>query len=811
MGEVRVWRVLRQALVVFAGLVAATSVQALVPQCIDTAAGLQAALTAAETDKQPNYIALVAGTYTVPTALLLNVTDGYGLTLEGGYTAGCASAPAIHPANTVIVGANGARLSFISNAGLTVRNLSLTGFKPPAGTSAITLGNSRASALLRVEDVIVTGVGVNGINDSILQIFVTGGLYFHDNLVHDNGNADASVRVQGSYAGLPVVLANNTIAKNAGSGLVMDLYSVMPVGLFNNILWNNTAGDLIVAYANGNLGPLALANTWLTCTGCAALSGSSANNSSADPKLTAGFGLGAGSPAINRGVPVPTVLDTVDAAGNGRVQGSAPDQGAYESAVNDFVGHTYTVTSTADNANDTSTLRGAITAANAAGVPAWIRFQMASCPQTIFLTAPLPSITVPLLIDGYADVNSSVNTLFQPGAVPFNAKLCAIVFASGSVDHALAVDAQADPAVHVEVRGLRFENFATAVHLSGGAGHWVHGNAFAGGFIYNSVLGNGEGVRIDGGFADVLGGPRVADVNLLGGSSGSAAVVISGGVSSYDNVFHWVVGNSIGGDPGGTGSSYGNADDGVRLEYTRAMLVWNNWVVANGGDGVALRGATYTSVQGNRIGSLLAAGLGNGGAGVHLAANASFNWIGPTDIGDRAAGGNTIEGNAGPGAWIDLDAAAINQVANNSIDGNGGLAIDLAAIGPTADSGSENAGPNALLHKPTVLRAADAGNGQFSLHVTVNTAQTNGNRYLTVYASDHCGDARQPLGTFAVAVNAQGVIDSTLSLPQPAYAPAWISATEGSYTAGASSVSEISGARRLLPADGLYSDGFDCY
>ena len=804
------------------GLLVSTVASAIVPTCVQTAAELRAALTAAATDNQFNYIAVATGTYNFATPLLVNVTDGYALTIEGGYAPGCAGVPTPVPDNTIINGANGTNVRIVSQRGnLTLRNLTLSAFKPAAGTNAIFVGTSYGSDTLRMENLALSGNGVNGINDSILAVYPAGALEFHDNVVHDNFNALAAVRVVAFYATLPIYIANNTVTANAGPGMSISIYSQLPTVLSNNVFWNNGTSDFVVDPNVGNEPPAAFNNTWLNCSGCSNLSLASDNNSTADPKLTTSapkYRLNSGSPAINSGIPVPLTLGALDAAGNARSVGSAPDRGAYETATNDLPAHTYLVTSTADSAADILTLRGAITAANAAGVPAAIHFHFsAGCPQVIQLAAPLPPITVPMIVDGYSDPGSAVNTA-APGPVddiPFNATICPILFGSSSPApaNALSVSDTAASTVHLEVRGLRFENFQAAIDLSGGNGNWIHGNAFAGPFLFpGSFIGNGIGVQIDGGFADVVGGLATADVNLIGASSGSAAVLISGGSGSVQNWYHTVVHNSVGGDPTGTtDASYKNANDGIVIRNARQQNVFDNWIVANGGDGVVLDGSTTTLVQSNRIGSNINAGLGNSGMGVRIVGGAGSNWVGTTEPG-LFGRGNIINDNLGAGVLVDLDAATYNEVTGNAILSNGGLAIDLALLGATANVGTENSGPNRLLHKPYVSSAVyTAVPNTIKVSGTLNTS-ANTYRYLTFYASGRCGgDAESLLGTYALQSDASGLINFALSIPQPDYGPAYITATDEDYTAGITNTSEISNSRHLAVVDDLFYDSFDCY
>lgn len=788
-----------------------------VPTCVSTSAQLQAALTAAATDNQPNYIGVVVGAYNFAAPLTVAVSDGYSLTIEGGYAVGCAAAPISTPDNTLITGVSGsgAYVSIEGTGGLTLRNLTFRGFKAPMSTDTIRVSDQSASSILRMENIAISGNGVNGINDSILVVYAAGGLLFHDNIVHDNTNAFATVAINAQFPALPVSVVNNTIASNTGPGLALNVYSVTATELYNNVLWNNGINDLIVTNANIAEAPLAVANVWQNCSGCVSLSSVSANNSNADPRLTATFRLGAVSPAINTGLPVPVALSPLDAAANLRVQGSAPDRGAYETATDDLPAHTYLVTSSAD---DTSifTLRGAITNANSQGVPARIRFHIGSdCSSSvILLNSPLPSIAVPMIIDGYSQPGAAANTLVtQPsGNISSNATVCVVLFGAvgtSPVPVAIAVVGNG----RLDIRGLAFENFGEAIDLSGvgSYGNWVHGNNFFGPF-FGGVLGNDIGVAIGSCCASVVGGPSTADVNLIGASRGSAGVFISGlnGLPGY----HTISNNSIGGGPNGNNAGYANANIGVELLLARQTLITNNYIVANGGDGVRINNSTYSLIQDNAIG--FSPNLGNNGAGVHVVGSqSSSNWIGTTSwigtLPSVLSGGNTITANAGPGVWIDTDAGDDNQVTGNKSFQNGGLAIDLALPGPTANTGNEDTGPNSLLHKPLIASAVSAGATQITVRGSI-AAAPNVFRALTLYASGRCGgDAESEVGTYVFHADPTGTITFNLNVPKPNLALAYITGTTEGIWPGPTNVSEISNSKKISVGDDLYNDNFDCY
>ncbi|GAA0722724.1 choice-of-anchor Q domain-containing protein [Dokdonella soli] len=777
--------------------------------CVSTSAQLQAALTAAATNSKPNAIALVVGTYTLAAPLTASISNGFALTIEGGYPSGCASAPTPVPDNTIITGANvaGTYVRLIGY-GLTVRNLTFTGLKPAAGTDAVVIGDNNLGGILHIENVAVSGNSVNGINDSILTVYPSGGLVFDDNIVHDNGNAAAAVAISADYPRLPFTIANNTIAHNQSPGLLLGAYTpYSPVRLFNNILWNNALDDLVLT----NSQAVALNNTWLNSSldSSSTLASASANNSTTNPQLTSNYMLADTSPVIDGGIPLPLILPATDAANYARVINDAPSQGAYESQ-HVFVEAEQLVTNTNDSGP--GSLRQAILSANASGKPTSIPFFIGnSCgPQVIALNSPLPSPTVSLLISGYTQPGASKNTSSQTlvGSIPFNGNICIIVFGSfgGNVSSALVAGPLTPTNVHVEVTGLAFTNFkGSAIDFSGGNGHWVHGNTFGVELPSTGPLfANDIGVQIDGGAAAVVGGPNPADVNLIGRGSGTDGLGVL--VSGQGTSFNTIANNSIGGDPSGTTAGNGNQNAGIEILDTILSTVNNNWIVANGGDGILINNSLSTLVQSNYIGSGFASSLGNAGAGVHVRNGSWINWIGSTYPMTRT-GANVIDSNGGPGVWVDLDAGRYNQVSANEIFDNVGLAVDLALLGPTPNVGNESTGPNDLLHKPVLTSVDYAAGGKITVLGSIST-RPNDTRYVNVYASDRCGDAYALLGSYLVQASASGTIALNLSVPAPTFGPAKITATEDDYTAVANT-SEISSCKDLSASDDIFNDGFD--
>lgn len=127
-------------------------------------------------------------------------------------------------------------------------------------------------------------------------------------------------------------------------------------------------------------------------------------------------------------------------------------------------------------------------------------------------------------------------------------------------------------------------------------------------------------------------------------------------------------------------------------------------VVSNGGHGIEILGSgnlvRHTSI------------FLNGGNGIYLHGSASGNTIGSDDVGPAIFWypPNGITSNALGGVQVGDGRAETltrgNAILANSIVGNGGLGIDLAGDGPTAnDEGDADDGPNELQNFPEVCAA----------------------------------------------------------------------------------------------------------
>jgi titin len=258
------------------------------------------------------------------------------------------------------------------------------------------------------------------------------------------------------------------------------------------------------------------------------------------------------------------------------------------------------------------------------------------------------------------------------------------------------------------------------------------GNKIKNNFIGTDVTGmmaianDGDGVLIDGGEANEVGGILAA--NLDGSHSRLEGNVISGNnlngvkIVSADTTLNKVQGNFIGVDNTGK-AQLGNGADGVLIENSTENAVggnidtYRNVISSNGdetstdmtGNGVHIKGgdATKNRVEGNYIGVGFdgQTGLGNVRDGVFIDASPG------NIVGGYAAGRNVIGDNGANGVEISGAAATKNMVQANYVgtqaDGQTALLNGLQAvlidgaggnvIGGTVPAGMEGQAPGNIL------------------------------------------------------------------------------------------------------------------
>jgi parallel beta-helix repeat protein len=328
-------------------------------------------------------------------------------------------------------------------------------------------------------------------------------------------------------------------------------------------------------------------------------------------------------------------------------------------------------------------LRSAINAANATAAADTIEFAIpGNGVHTITPAVALPQITQEVSIDGYTQPGSSPAAAGVP-AVP------TIVINASNVVNGLDINGD-----DVEVRGLVVRSAqVNGFHVLGS------GNVLAGNYIGLNAAGlaagpNGTyGVHIDGGSNNRIGGPFVADRNVIASNP-------SGEVFAHAGNSQRIEGNYLGTDEtgavgigGGGGarivSDFNVVEDNVvAFELAGVQVegddnaVRGNTLGTDAGGVVPLgnfQGASVVGGDRNVIEDNLASG--NLFSGVQLAADngdpAEDNEVQNNDIGTDAAGTAAIPNGTG----VTISASEDNTLTDNVIAGNSGDGVQILAAG----------------------------------------------------------------------------------------------------------------------------------
>ena len=378
---------------------------------------------------------------------------------------------------------------------------------------------------------------------------------------------------------------------------------------------------------------------------------------------------------------------------------------------------------------------------------------------TIRPTSTVPSITDPVVIDGYT----------QPGAAEATSSTSATLKVEldgtivGAPSNGLLITGGRS-----KVRGLVINRFGIGVRVESD-GSIVEGN-----FMGTDVTGT---VGLGGGAVYIVGGSK----NRIGGLEASSRNVISGngegvyiGPGSTDNV---VQGNYIGTDVTGTqdlGNSVGGVSitNGARNNIGGPTESGRNVISGNAGSGVTADGvqAKTNVVQGNYIGTQAdgVSALGNDGAGVVI-----FLTARGTRIDD-----NTIAFNGNDGVALPT-AGNGNAITRNSIFANAGMGIDLGIDGVRAnDADDSDTGVNDFQNYPVLTGVAPG-----SLAVTGGlTSTARSTFHIEFFASSSCdpsgyGEGARYLGAIEVTTDGTGHVAFVANLSSTAVSGEVITAT----------------------------------
>jgi hypothetical protein len=352
------------------------------------------------------------------------------------------------------------------------------------------------------------------------------------------------------------------------------------------------------------------------------------------------------------------------------------------------------------------TLRDAINSANNKPNTDVIEFHMGAGVHTIRPTTPLPAITQPVTLDGYAG-SATPATASSPAELK-------VVIDAVNLDDGLVIESDG-----VTVRGLNIQHaLREGMHVEGS------GNTIAGNYIGTGVDGSAaEGNRLEGvrvfGDNNRIGGPDPADRNVISASGFAEVLVDEGTGNTIQN--NYVGTNAVGTSPLGdhTGvdlSSSGNTvrdnlisgeSSGVQISGDR-NVVQGNKVGTDAEGRVALPNVVGIDVlggDGNQVGgtaedqaNLLS---GNEHSGVQLASAgldpAERNTIEGNLVGTTAAADAPLPNGGGPGTAGARAGVVVSGSDSNTIGGTAPGSRNIISANAAAGVDLVNADGNDVL------------------------------------------------------------------------------------------------------------------
>ena len=383
----------------------------------------------------------------------------------------------------------------------------------------------------------------------------------------------------------------------------------------------------------------------------------------------------------------------------------ASDRPVFETFEDRTLFNTYTVTTNADSG--TGSLRTAISAANSHAGGDTVNFKITTAGKTIGLLTTLPQITDAITIDattqsGYTNkplvqidgaksggyglvVRGGSSTVKGVSVTHFSTGILILNGGNNTIKgNYIGLDLNGNAAGNTD-KGVIVQSPNNTI---GGYGDYdrnvISGNKNSGIQLYTSAasgnkiwdnylgtnasgtaaIGNGNGVAIQGGANNTVGGTSSAQRNVISGNGGDGIVVNNGG--STNNL---IQGNYIGVDVTGA-KKLGNGNYGVEISQPNNTVGGTssgqrNVISGNSYSGVVLwlNSGSYNKVLGNYIGTDAAgkAAIGNLWRGLEVTNGSSNNVVG-------GAAGNLISGNAGNGVQQYL--GSNNTFSNNVIGFN---------------------------------------------------------------------------------------------------------------------------------------------
>lgn len=306
--------------------------------CADTGDEIQAALDQVMSIGEDATIRIVAGTYARPFYLSLT-EQAPTIDISGGWNAGCTAQDG---GSTILDGQHAHQILYMDSFGsaraqVRISRLTFVGGEAPDSTFGGVPGGLDiwGTAGIVIEQNQFIGNAADTHTPAALGVYGPGSglLILRNNLfVANTGQCAAFVNDSSTAA----VISGNTFVANTSNasstgGLVLDGSAAYVIA--NNILWNNTGGDLYLAGSGGQY----LFHNDIGFVGGTPIAPGSEGNLSVAPQFASGllnFRLAPDSPLVNRGFDLSSGdIGAWDLAGGERLQGVHVDIGAYESDV----------------------------------------------------------------------------------------------------------------------------------------------------------------------------------------------------------------------------------------------------------------------------------------------------------------------------------------------------------------------------------------------------------------------------------------------------------------------------------------------
>src|SRR3954454_19867562 len=420
---------------------------------------------------------------------------------------------------------------------------------------------------------------------------------------------------------------------------------------------------------------------------------------------------------------------------------------------------TFVVSSVADSG--AGTLRQAIIDANTAAGTDTITFAIAGAGlHTISPASNLPNITEAVIIDGYSQSGSSVNTLALGDNAVLQIEVNGANISNGTGLHFVGVNGG-------EVKGLLMTKWNNAITLEVATNLIIDGNFFgtnAAGSATSAAAANGSAFFIlNTSTANTIGGAAAAARNLISG--GTTAGITLGNNDTANNT---IQNNYIGTNAAGTAAlpnPVGISFNGAGANTIRGNVISGNATSATFSAGIQLENTTANIlVVGNKVGTSAdgTAAIPNS-YGITLldgfSGGANQNTIG------TLAEPNIIAFNNRAGVALQAFTSKVsrqNTIRFNSIFSNGTLGIDLGDDGITPnDAGDGDIGLFNDLQNFPVIDTAQFGAGTITIAGTLSSAPSS--TYIvqffqnTACDASGAGEGQTYLGETTITTAASGV------------------------------------------------------